>query len=246
MFSRLLITLILAVSQAHAAQTVVVENNGTASAKISSDEANRLVIDGGRIAEVFGAQGTITAEPDKATGELFIRPTAAYAKKPFTLHIKSNDGEIYSLLFMPMDIPAETITIRSRNKDEGKIKPNYAKALEWEKLHSYENTLIQLMTHMANRQTPDGYGHQFLNQEIKLWKEAKVSLTKRYRGATLIGEHYKLMNISKDEMRLDEKEFYRVGVVAVSIEPHVLKQRESADVYIISVRENALNGDTNE
>ena len=67
---------------------------------------------------------------------------------------------------------------------------------------------------------------------MNIWREAKVLFVERYAGGRIACEVYKLTNVDASNMRLDEREFYRPGVLAVSVERHELQPGENTLLYL--------------
>ena len=59
-------------------------------------------------------------------------------------------------------------------------------------------------------------------------------LVRTIDAGDLRGEAYLLTNTSDREIVMDEREFYRDGVQAVSVEQPVLGPNETTPVYVIS------------
>lgn len=89
------------------------------------------------------------------------------------------------------------------------------------------------MTSMARGESPFQYEVRDINSDVNLWEEAKFVFLKKYTGPDFIGEHYRLTNISKKQMRLAEQELYRNTVQAVAIEQQVLNPGETTNVFIV-------------
>ena len=82
----------------------------------------------------------------------------------------------------------------------------------------------------------EGISRSFVNQQIPLWKEARMTFASRYDGDGLYGEHYKVTNITNSNLILLEQEFYRKKVVAVSIEHLNLLPGQTTNVYVVRER----------
>ena len=72
-----------------------------------------------------------------------------------------------------------------------------------------------------------------MNQEVTLWEGTKFILTATYQSRNMVGEKYRLHNISKETLRITEQELFRKGVMAVAIENLVLDPGQSTNVYVI-------------
>lgn len=133
---------------------------------------------------------------------------------------------VYSMILVPKEIPAQTVVVRIPTED-------LAEALNWEASHSYISGLKELIKAMYESRPPRGFSVKEVDQERSRWKEIKEQLKRVYTGATLQGEVYELTNATSGIVRLEEKEFYEKGVLAVSIDRHELKPGEKTELYIV-------------
>ena len=218
------------ISAVSATQRIDVHDGSTVAARISSTEANRIAIRDGRVHKVWGADGKASLKPDSDTGQLYVLPSESRHTQAFSLFIQDESSAVYTLVLTPAKVPAETIIL---------VRPQVRKtqqrkqALIWETSAPYERTVLNLIRNMATGNTPEGYTHTPASRRIHLWKEVHLTLTDRYLGANLGGEVYRLTNIDSKPMRLDEREFYRDGVLAVSIDKPALKSNSTTSVYLV-------------
>ncbi|MGF6095757.1 type-F conjugative transfer system secretin TraK [Pseudomonas sp. 18175] len=173
-------------------------------------------------------EGEVLLECDRSKGEVYIKPVGA-RDKPVNLFIASAQAT-YTLILRPADTPADTIVIRdispsSGTHQSGPISPATA----------HVRALKTLLTAIAADRALSGFEVETLDQPLQLWREAQLTLVRRYTGATLIGERYLLRNISEQEMVLAEQEFDRSSdaVLAVAIDQHNLLPGASGTVYVL-------------
>lgn len=218
-------------SSANAAQLLEVRDGAVVTARISGSEPNRLVIRDGRIHRVWGAEGRVVLKPDSDSGQVYLQPAEGWRTRPLSLFVKDAEGGVYTLVLTPTDMPSETVTL---------IRPERArvvdrrKAVAWETGQPYEGTLLELVSNMARNEVPEGYTQAEIGREIKLWQEARLVLVSRYTGGRLEGEVYELTNVDENKVRLEEQEFYRDGVLAVSVERHELAPGERTRIYLVT------------
>lgn len=222
----LLLTALLLPASALALQVVDVVDGKTVPIVVSLKEINRIsMADGARIDHIWGPQDRMVLDPDSAGGQLFVR---SLGSAPFSVFIKSDNGETYTLLATPKDIPAETIFLRP---------PYRASARQSvERSLPYTKRIERLAKALGQHALPEGYTPIESSRIIPLWPEAHFKREMTYRGDTLSGEIYRLTNLTKDELRIEEREFAKLPgdpVVAVAIETHLLKPRESTVVFVI-------------
>lgn len=214
-------TLLAASLDAHSAQVLTGKPDDTLSAMVSRSEPTMIRVEGHRIRRVFGAEGDFTVTPDKDAGAAYIKPTTD--KQAFSVFVSDESGRTWKLLLSVADGPSESIIIR------GKPEPgNKAPGRDMARNEAIKRVLLALEssgeTDMESRTT---------NELVPLWKEAMFVLVKVVDGP-FRGEKYMLTNTSDKPMAIDERELYRRGVVAVSVERPELKPAETTAVYVIS------------
>lgn len=223
--------LLWATHSAVAGQLLEVRDGAVVTARISGNEPNRLVIRDGRIHRVWGAEGRVVLKPDNDSGQVYLRPADGWTTRPFSLFVKDEEGGVYTLVLTPTDMPSETVTLIRPQRTK---LVDRRKAVAWETEHPYERTLLELVRHMARGELPEGYTKTEVEREIRLWQEARLVLVSRYTGGRLAGEVYELVNVDDEKMRLEEREFYRNGVLAVSVERHELAPGERTRIYLVT------------
>ncbi|WP_298435701.1 type-F conjugative transfer system secretin TraK [Ottowia sp.] len=179
--------------------------------------------------------GEIVIECDRDKGEIYVRPVGD-GKKPINLFVSSAKGT-YTLLLRRADTPADTIVLRDksalqRRADTTAPPPAPGNAA------SHVRGLKALLVAMATERVPSDLQVEDIAQSITLWREARFTLERTYRGRGLVGERYVLQNASAAPMVLTEQEFDRddddAGSVAgVAIERHNLRPGERTLVFVI-------------
>ena len=230
MINRLLLLTILTLpGSALALQVVDVVDGKTVPVKVSLKELNRIsMADGARIDHIWGAEDRMHVEPDKSSGQLFVRVIGV---KPFSLFVRADNGETYTLLAAPKDIPAETVFLRPpyhSNQSRGSAD----RALPFIK------RIERLMSALGRNALPEDYTPLPAPQVIPLWEEVQLERKTLYSGDTLTGEIYNLTNLTQEEMLLDERELRRLPghpVAAVAIDKHRLRAHESTKVFVVRV-----------
>jgi len=179
--------------------------------------------------------GEIVIECDRDKGEIYVRPVGD-GKKPINLFVSSAKGT-YTLLLRRADTPADTIVIRDkaalqRRADATAPRPAPGSSA------SHVRSLKALLVAMATERAPSDIQVEDIAQAITLWREARFTLERTYRGRGLVGERYVLQNVSEAPMVLTEQEFDREddeagGVAGVAIEHHNLRPGERTLVFVI-------------
>jgi conjugal transfer pilus assembly protein TraK len=218
-------------NECQATQVIEVQDGALNSVRISGIEPNRLVVKNGRVHKVWGVDGDLVVKADEDSGQIYFYPSEGGHKQSFSIFVKDETGAVYTLVVTPADVPSETIILQRREV----MSQSYKKqALGWESGQPYEKTLTELIKKMAMNKLPDGYMVSEVKKEIHLWNEADLSLEYRYSGGSLSGEVYLIKNVDSKKMRMNEREFYRDGVLAVSIAKHELDPGESTHIYLVT------------
>jgi conjugal transfer pilus assembly protein TraK len=207
------LSLIISVN-AHATQRIVHADKSHQQVNISAHEQNRLAIEDRRIVSVVPSQkGVISVIKDEALGALYFTLSSETHHGSITLFVSDDQGATYKLILHPKSIPGTEIILQPTINGHRSLKSGgYA--------GSYSVDIVRM------------------NREVKLWKESRFIFLEKYLGIDgLIGEKYRLTNISPSEMRIEEQEFYRDGILAVSLEKHSLASGESSHVFIIRAGE---------
>lgn len=214
--------LLLASLDAGAAQVLQGRPDDTLAASLSRSEPTLIRIEGHRIRRVFGAEGDFDVKADKDAGTAFVKPTTD--KSALSAYVADDAGRTWKLLLSLTDGPADSIVIR------GRAGESYGKRTGKDSARNLEVKRVVLAL--------DGDGETDMearaaNELVPLWKEAMFVLVKIVQGP-LRGEKYHLSNTSDKPMVIDERDLYRRGVVAVSVEKAELKPAETTTVYVIS------------
>lgn len=198
---------------AFAMQVKNVVDNETISAKISSLDITRIVVRGDRIKNLRGVKGTYLHENDEKNGEVFIQPANEFRTLAFTILIETEQGHHFILLLHPVVIPSETLMLVPK-------EAHRLLARRFEKAFPYELTLLHLIRAMKREDVPDGFIVKKVDdkQTYKIGNIAKLHLKSIYEGLNLQGEVFELTNTQSKEITLNEREFYKKGTRAISLE----------------------------
>ena len=179
--------------------------------------------------------GEIVIECDRDKGEIYVRPVGD-GKRPINLFVSSAKGT-YTLLLRRADTPADTIVIRDKAALQRRADATVPRPAPGS-VASHVRSLKALLVAMATERVPADIQVDDVAQAITLWREARFTLERTYRGRGLVGERYMLQNVSEVPMVLTEQEFDREddeagGVAGVAIEHHNLRPGERTQVFVI-------------
>ena len=224
-----LLLLALAASQpALALQVVDARDGETVLAKVSRKEVTRISVDRGRIRKVTGNAGEFVLEKDGEKGQVFIRPAAPDSTKPINLFVSTERSTI-GLLLQPVDTPSDAIVIReARDAATGPARI--------ERSGRHVRTMKNLLLAMAEDALPDDMEVREPGRELTLWPGARLTLQRQWLGAGVVGEKYQLLNTGASTLDLAERDLYKRGVMAVSVEQAALRSGETTQLFVIRER----------
>lgn len=224
-----LLLLALAASEpALALQVVDARDGETVLAKVSRKEVTRISIERGRIRKVTGNAGEFVLEKDDEKGQIFIRPTAPDSTKPINLFVSTERSTI-GLLLQPVDIPSDAIVIRD-------ARDATAEPSRIERSGRHVRTMKNLLLAMAEDALPDDMEVREPGRDLALWPGARLSLQRQWLGTNVVGEKYQLTNAGAAVLELAERDLFKRGVMALSIEQASLRPGESTQLFVIRER----------
>lgn len=132
----------------------------------------------------------------------------------------------YLLMLTPKRIPAETIVVQI---DRARVE----EAKEWELENDYIKRIKELMKALYAGTPPGGYSLNDDKTDASRWEGIEETIVTTMTGAGLVGEVREIVNHSKNSVRIVEPEFYREGVLAVTLMGHEITAGEKSQVFII-------------
>ena len=228
--SPVLLLLLLSISQPAAALQILNAREGdTVLGKISQKEVTRIRFERGRIRNITGNAGEFVLEKDEDKGQIFIRPVSPESTKPINLFLTSEHSTV-ALLLQPVDTPSDTIVIR-----ETRDPMKYPKPMARSGLHV--RTLKNLLLVMARDALPDDMVVRESAQELTLWPGVRLTLLRMWLGTGIVGEKYQLVNTGRSDVNLAERDLYKSGVMAVSLEHARLPPGDATNLFVIRERQ---------
>lgn len=225
------LALLLALSASEplrALQVLDARDGETVLAKVSRKELTRITIERGRIRKVTGNAGEFVLEKDDDQGQIFIRPVSPESTKPLNVFVTSERSTI-GLLLQPVDMPSDTIVIR-----EARESPVGPARVEQSARHV--RTMKNLLLVMAEDALPDDMEVREIGRPMVLWAGTRLTLQRQWLGAGVVGEKFQLLNTGPTGMAIDERHFFKSGVMAVSVEHASLRPGEATPLFVIRER----------
>ena len=218
----------LAAQPAQALQVVDARDGETVLAKVSRKEVTRISIERGRIRKVTGNAGEFVLEKDDEKGQVVIRPVSPDSTKPINLFVSTERSTI-GLLLQPVDTPSDAIVIReARDAVTGPARI--------ERSGRHVRTMKNLLLAMAEDALPDDMEVREPGRELTLWPGARLTLQRQWLGSGVVGEKYQLVNTGASTLDLAERDLFKRGVMAVSVEQAPLRPGETTQLFVIRER----------
>ncbi len=208
---------------AHAMQVINPVEGDTTYVEVSQKELNIIKTNISGV-KALSSSNRLDVKVDNKV--LFVKYIGA-GSEPQELILMSSTGEIYPLVLAPKNIPAETIVLRMRE--------DTTEALKWEMALGQVKAVKELIKGMYIEIPPRGFIVERLNEDKTEWKEVSKTLIRKYNGAMLTGEVF-MLKAQNAPVVLDEKEFHKKGILAVSLEKYELAPEETTKLYTVSLR----------
>lgn len=219
-------------SSCYALQIKSAVNNETVIAKVSATDVTRILVQGDRIQSVRGLKGAYTRENDNNNGEIYIQPSPLYQNRAFTILINTEMGRHYTLLLNPMAVPSDTLMLVPKGV-------GHAVAARFENSSPYELTITHLVRAMTIGTMPEGYAVKQVNNKTNYLygNIASLKLKTIYEGFNLRGEIWEVTNKQSYMITLNERDFYKSGTRAISLE--TINVAPHSKIYLYRVISNA-------
>lgn len=232
---------------AHAQTVIDVGNGKSIEVAISRNDLNRIGLFGGKLMDLKFKDGELDAQPEARTGAYFLLPKV---NSKISVFLTSLNGQVHHLILRPEDVQAQSYVLREPKLDDPKpvastrsptapeARPSPQTAQVLGRAHSIDAAVKRIMGAMARNERPSDMRHTEHGQELMLWQGSRFWWMSSMVGTNYTGDHFRIQNTSPEMVRVDEREFYKRGVIAVSLELHQLAPGETTDVYIVKETSN--------
>ncbi|MBI4595073.1 MAG: type-F conjugative transfer system secretin TraK [Candidatus Tectomicrobia bacterium] len=146
----------------------------------------------------------------------------------------------YSLLLKPADIPSETVVVQlprlkpvAAGQDQSGEDQEDGSCRSGE---SHSQTIKELIKAMYSGKELSGYFPQKVNHEGVGLSGMRETTVHSYKGLYIDGEKRRIVNINSKKVDLQENDFYRKGILAVSLDKHSLEPNEETNLYLVVKR----------
>ena len=227
----LVVPLVLFGLQTEAAQHITNADKSIAQVVVSNRDVNALIVDGRRIQNFIPSNdNAFEIQKDVVQGSIYFKVNPEYSNTSTSAFVTDEEGARYKLVLQPRSVTSEEVILVPSEQQNNKKRS----------AQSYQHQIKELMYVMAdnadsnsNNLAVDGIVKSTINAEIPLWKEVSFNLLNRFDSDGMYGELYQLKNVTNKSLNLLEQEFYRKGVVAVSVENLSLQPNKTTFVYVV-------------
>ena len=185
---------------------------------------NRIAVEGKKIVNAIYDNTQMELQSDTMTGQIFVFPKT---ETPTALFLTTDDRETYALTLVPQATNSQEIVLRGQTSPVKVTNAHTQKTFSQTVLAApdVEAQVTRLVRALARNQVPDGF-----HLTNRCGKDCVRSLS----SDSLHGEIIIHCNTSGSAVTLEEKLFYRRGVLAVAVSQAQLAPGESTRVFIVS------------
>jgi conjugal transfer pilus assembly protein TraK len=232
-------------------QVLKVSEHKRLEASICPDSMNRLAVSNDRITQLFGDEGTFESQNDEGTGQVFLKPTAENGTKSLSLTLITEQGLTQDLTLKPTAKSAATLILTRDLSDQNSGKQqrqgggDFRDDMPWN-VHpqtqgfdvSFGKTLS--LPEQVLSILKQAIGGQLATQDdLTTSREnpradaCDLTLTQTWQAGVYTVQAYQLQNITETPLELQEKDFYRPGDLALSLNKRVLPIGEKTMLYVV-------------
>jgi type-F conjugative transfer system secretin TraK len=199
---------------------------------LSAKDTNRITIDNGRIAQVFGVEELMAIQFDEENGQCFVK-AKTNPGHPVTLTLITEEGETQDLEVTFADVPSELVRLHSLKKD---LKP--LSEVLGDDDGSDHGEGLELMKQLVRQQIPKGFTVSELSdtKERVLRNGCTLQALKRLTGRrweVLMGS---IKNPTESIIRIKESVLASAQDIAVYMSQGELHPGQSAPCVMIRKR----------
>ena len=197
---------------------------------VSGKAINRIHFENDSVVSVYANQGELVYSRSEAKGDLYIRVNDNYGKI-VNLFVETKRGYSYKLLLAPLNVPSEQIIL---------VNPAIVSKQPLNKKDGYKQRIASLVSKIRQNQIPEGYEINQEYKESKYWiKGLKIKQVAQIhsplsdeRSDFLVDKYY-ITNQSEESIKLDQEQFLKLGVVAVTVEKELIAPKEKIELLIV-------------
>lgn len=234
--------LLFSISPVQAAQVLPVADGESVSAEASIEELTRFsMAAGGRISRIWGPDDRFTLEPDKDSGQVFMR-LLDERTDPFSVFVKDATGATYTVLIQPAAMPADSVVLQAQGGKDSASEPTLRDVQQYApptngsgREYNWISTAKRLVRAMAMNTLSVDVPAETLNDNLPTSLTGTLHLLERYQIEGFTAEV--LSFTASADLYLDEREFGEAGsqqAQAIAIETNTLKAGDTTRVYRVT------------
>lgn len=235
-------------------QILKVSENKRLEASICAHSMNRLAVSNDRITQIFGDEGTFESQNDEGTGQVFLKPTAENGAKSLSLTLITEQGLTQDLTLKPASASATTLILTRDLSDQSSSKQKaqgfrgdaswtaHPQAqgfdLSFGKTLSLQEQILSILRQAIGGQLPVIEDGLTFSDDIRVKENPRadacdLSLTQSWQAGAYVVQAFQVKNITETPLELQEKDFYRPGDLALSLQKRVLPIGEKTTLYVV-------------
>ena len=213
-------------------QTLLMNESERLEADISLNVMNRIAVTNDRIVNIFGDEGLFVTQADEETGQVFIKPTSDNGLKPLSISLTTENGFTQDLQLNPVEGNATTLILKSPQKitqqsPQELLLPGFSE----NHAESQTNQWIAVMKQAVLGLLPESSLNFSKAQRHLEGLQSKPE--KSYQSGKFLVQVWSLKNLNDTNQELLERNFYKPGDLAISLEKRVLAPKETGFLYIL-------------
>lgn len=195
---------------------------------VSLTGPNRIAVTGKKITNAIYEASQLEVQTDAITGQVFVFPKT---KDAVALFLTTEDKETHALTLIPQSVRSQEIVLGDTKQKEAQSQP-YSPNTFKEAIVSapdLDKKVTRLIRALARNELPDGF---------HATNRCGAFCLKSLSSDTLAGKVLIHQNTSSQNVTLEEKLFYKKGVLAVAIENAHLAPQAMTRVYVVEKLES--------
>jgi type-F conjugative transfer system secretin TraK len=209
--------------------TLTVAENVRLEAQIAVNCINRLAVVNDRIVNIFGEEEAFTLQTDEHSGQVFIKPTEGNGSLPINITLITENGVTQDLTLIPSRTKASTIILKpvTANYTADPLLPGFSRN------QSMQNQYIQIMKQAVLGELP--ILKTTSKQATRKVPNLQLKFNKCYQAGQLLVTVWQVTNVSRDSIELQEKQFFKTGDLALSLQRNTLPAKATTLLYVLGV-----------
>lgn len=218
--------------------------------KISNKSLNRITLLGDRIKDVYGVPEQVAVDKDVQTGQLFLKvPEGFHENLDITVITETELAQ--DLKLEPVEKDPTTLVIQMPGSEHSSkhsaLKKNYHKASYRSSGHvfqeadnmapsvllsntPYQDTLIQLMKMLFL----GSFESESCSSGTRVATSGlSINFSHGFSRDGFVGEIFEVCSSSDEPQNIQERDFYKVGDLALALDKKTLQKGQKANLYVI-------------